>query len=199
MRTVAFLLEEPSAKALLEGLMPRLFPQVHPEYLVFDGKQDLERNIPRKLRAWQRPETVFVVLRDQDSGDCSTVKQRLVDRVEESGKSALVRVACRTLEAWVAGDLAAVAEAFEEPSIATRQNMRKFRDPDALGSAYDELRQLVPSYQKIDGARRVSSLLDPASNTSASFKALCSGLKSLLEAPTPTGSAKKTRKGKANA
>lgn len=53
MRTLAFLIEEPSARALLEGLLPRLLPgeSVHPRFLVFEGKQDLEANIARKLRS----------------------------------------------------------------------------------------------------------------------------------------------------
>jgi hypothetical protein len=39
---LVLLLEEPSARDLLEGLLPRLLPEeVHVQYLVFEGKQDL--------------------------------------------------------------------------------------------------------------------------------------------------------------
>jgi hypothetical protein len=184
MTTVVFLLEEPSAKALLEGLLPRILPaHVEVTLLAFEGKQDLEKNIPMKLKAWRKPDTLFVVLRDQDSApDCTKVKSHLVGLVRKSGKPALVRLACRTLEAWVAGDLDAVAKAFDAPGVAKHKTEKKFRNPDALGSAYDELRRLVPTYQKIDGARRVGLLLDPEANASASFKSLCTGLRQLVAA-----------------
>lgn len=66
MRNLVFLLEEPSAKDLLQGLAPRLVPQdVHVQYLVFEGKQDLVRQLVRKLRSWLAPNTAFVVLRDR--------------------------------------------------------------------------------------------------------------------------------------
>lgn len=42
MRTLLFLLEEPSARDLLEGLLPRLLHgRAISRYLVFEGKQDL--------------------------------------------------------------------------------------------------------------------------------------------------------------
>lgn len=51
MKTIVFLLEELSARVLLEGLMPRLLgPSVATRYLVFEGKQDLERQLVRRLR-----------------------------------------------------------------------------------------------------------------------------------------------------
>ena len=42
MRELVFLLEEASAAAMLEGLLPRLIPSdvVH-RYITFEGKQDL--------------------------------------------------------------------------------------------------------------------------------------------------------------
>jgi hypothetical protein len=184
MKTLVFLLEEPSARELLKGVVPRLVPtDVHVEYLAFQGKQDLERNIPKKISAWKRPNSVFVVIRDQDSApDCKTVKKKLTDLVNQSGKPALVRVACRTLEAWVAGDLSAVAQAFGAPNLVSNQNKQKFRDPDALGSPYEELRRLVPTYQKIDGAQRVGALLSLDSNASTSFGFLCRGIRDLFTA-----------------
>jgi hypothetical protein len=185
MRTLVLLLEERSAQALLEGLLPRILPaEIAVQYLVFEGKQDLEKNVARKLRGWQRPDTSFVVLRDQDAGDCAKVKQRLVDAVRASGKTALVRVACRDLEAWVAGDLDAVASAFDEPTVAREKNKARFRDPDGLVRPVEELRRLVLGYQKIDGARRVGPLLDPERNSSRSFRTFCSGVRSLCSIPT---------------
>ena len=53
MSEIVFFLEERSAQALLEGLLPRLLPGVHAvRYLVFEGKQDLEKQLARKLRGY---------------------------------------------------------------------------------------------------------------------------------------------------
>ena len=184
MSTLVCLLEEPSAKVLLEGVLPRLVPEgVLVRYLVFEGKQDLERNVTRKLRAWRLPETQFVVLRDQDAGDCKIVKAKLAGLADSSGKPALVRVACHELEAWVAGDLNALAMAFLVPAVAKEANRAKFRDPDSLVRPVEEIRRLLPTYQKIDGARRMGPLLDPDSNNSVSFRAFCSGVRKLFPVP----------------
>ena len=54
-----FLLEEPSMKTLLEGLLPRLFPGMvageHFLCIKHEGKSDLDASIPRKLQAWRIP------------------------------------------------------------------------------------------------------------------------------------------------
>lgn len=180
---LVFLLEEPSARELLRGLVPRLAgDHLVATYLVFEGKQDLERQLVRKLRGWKAPASVFVVLRDQDAGDCARVKRDLSELVITSGREAetLVRVACRDLESWIAGDLRAVAAAFGEPAIADHAGKARFRDPDSLVRPVDALRTLVPEYQKIDGARRVGPHLDPERNTSRSFAAFCTGLRRIV-------------------
>ncbi len=64
MNRVVFLLEEYSMKALLDGLLPRLFPDLLFQCVPHDGKGDLERSIPRKLRAWREPGVRFVIVRD---------------------------------------------------------------------------------------------------------------------------------------
>lgn len=41
MTVLVFLLEEPSAKIMLEGVLPRVLPpEVDVHYIVFEGKQD---------------------------------------------------------------------------------------------------------------------------------------------------------------
>ena len=114
---LVFLLEEPSARELLKGLLPRVVHQsVWIRYIVFEGKQDLEKNVIRRLRGWRAPNSVFVVLRDQDAADCLTVKRELVRKCEEAGKpETIVRIACRELESWYFGDLAAVGGALRDP------------------------------------------------------------------------------------
>ena len=136
MTQLVFFLEERSAKEMLKGLLPKLLPEgFEVQYLVFEGKQDLEKRLPRRLRAWQRPDALFIVLRDKDSADCVEVKQRLTQICESAGRSdTLVRIACHELESWYLGDLAAVATAIGPDSIVRQQMGRRFRDPDRLAN-----------------------------------------------------------------
>ena len=62
-----FLLEEPSMKYLLDELLPRIFPpDVTFQTIPHHGKRDLERSIPRELRAWEEAGDIrFVILHDQ--------------------------------------------------------------------------------------------------------------------------------------
>ncbi len=178
MRELVVLTEEPSAKDFLEGLLPRLLPEGwHFRCLSFEGKQDLEKRMGRTLRAWQNPEARFVVLRDQDSGDCRVIKAGLLERCRAAGKAdVLVRIACRELEAWVLGDLQAFAQEFAVPAAAKAVRNAKYRDPDLLGSPVQELRRFAHDYQKRDGARRMGSRLVPERNASASFRVFCAGI-----------------------
>ena len=92
MSEVVFFLEEASAAAMLQGVLPRLLPAgAVPRFISFSGKSDLERQLVGKLRGWQTPDTRFVVLRDKDAGDCVATKVRLgalcaAARVEELGR-----------------------------------------------------------------------------------------------------------------
>jgi len=184
-QTLVVLLEEPSAKALLEGLLPRLIPVgVDVVYLVFEGKQDLEKNVTRKIAGWQRPDSAFLILRDRDAGKCDVVKKRLRERVVASGRTALIRIACRDLEAWVAGDLEALAKAFDTPELAKSANKAKFRDPDALVRPVEEVQRVVPEYKKVEGARRVGPWLEPSRSTSHSFRVFCSGVRGIFQLPS---------------
>lgn len=182
MRTLLFLLEEPSARDLLEGLLPNLIQgRATPRYLVFEGKQDLERNVERKIRGWQQPDTKFVVLRDQDAGDCHVVKARLSAFVpKECVEATTVRIACRELESWMLGDWSAVARAFDRPKLAEQDRKRTYRSPDSLHNPVLELRKFLPGYQKRDGARRIGPLLTPTSNRSDSFQIFCRTIVDLL-------------------
>ena len=186
MKHLVVLLEEPSARDLLEGLLPRLLPDtIHVQFLVFEGKQDLEGQLVRKLRGWRVPDSAFVVVRDQDAAECKVVKERLTKLVVESGRTpVVVRVACRELESRVVGDWAAIAKAFERPDLAEQGTKSAHRDPDQLVRPVEAIRKLIPEYQKRDGARRVGKLLDPARNHSVSFRNFCKGLQKLTSAAT---------------
>lgn len=185
MKTVVFFLEEPSAKEMLEGLLPRVLPMnAQIRYLIFKGKQDLEKNLVPKLRGWQLPNSVFVVMRDQDSGDCHAVKKKLFELCQRAGKDdALIRVACRELESFYLGDLAAVEKGLGLNGLSAKQNNRKYRNPDNLGNPYGELARLTKGeYQKVAGSRAIGKHLDLINNRSRSFNVLLTGIRKLLEA-----------------
>ncbi len=65
MSRIVFFLEEYSMKVLLDGLLPRLFPELPFFCVPHEGKRDLELSIPRKLRAWREPGARFAVIRDK--------------------------------------------------------------------------------------------------------------------------------------
>ena len=183
MTPLVIFLEEPSARAMLQGLLPRILPEtVAVQYIVFEGKSDLEKKLPKRLRAWQAPDAKFLVLRDQDSGDCRVIKDGLVQKCHDAAKpDVVVRIACRELESFYLGDLAAVADAIGPNAVRHKQQQRKFRTPDRLGSPSRELKQLAPSYQKIAGSRAIGPQLNIEANHSRSFQVLIEGIRELVE------------------
>ena len=170
MKELVFLLEEDSAKVLLQGIVPRMVSSETPiRYIVFEGKQDLERRLEQKLRNYLNPEARFIVLRDKDSSDCLGVKQKLKEVCSRAGKpETVVRIACHEIESWYLADLNALGIAYGK-NLKGFQDQQKFRNPDGLGNPVQELKRLVPEYQKIDGSRRIGALLDIANTRSRSF------------------------------
>lgn len=171
---LVFFLEEPSAEDFLKGLLPAILPiKITPHFIVFEGKQDLEKQMTRRLRGWLRPNSRFIVMRDQDSGDCKAIKTRLIALCCEAGKpEAIVRIACRELESFFVGDWQAIADAFGKPALAAHGRTAKYRVPDDLGSPSAEIKRIIPDYQKRDGARRIAPHLQPERNRSNSFQVL---------------------------
>jgi hypothetical protein len=180
MKELVFLLEEESAKAMLEGLLPRLLPgDVETRFIVFEGKQDLEKQLVRKVRGYRNREARFIVLRDQDSNpDCIAVKTKLKGLCAEAGSpDALVRIACRELESFYLADLAAVEQGLGLTRLAWQQGNKKLRSPDYLGSPAKELKILTKGrYQKVGGSRAIGPWLDIANTRSDSFRNLVTGI-----------------------
>jgi len=180
---LVFMLEERSMKEALDVLLPTLLPpDIHTILIPHNGKNDLDRSVPRKLRAWKAPGASFVIVRDCDSADCRDVKRRLLVMCKDAGRpDSLIRIVCPHLEAWFLGDLEAVSQAFELPELLRLDNKAKYRDPDALANASDEMRRLVPAYQKISGARAIAAHMDVEANRSASFRALVTGIRRIAD------------------
>ncbi|MEW7986753.1 MAG: DUF4276 family protein [Candidatus Thiodiazotropha sp.] len=182
MTHLVFFLEEPSAREMLKGVLPKILSDnIYTQFVVFEGKQDLEKRLPIRLRAWQQPGTYFVVLRDQDSGDCLAIKTGLEKKCAAAGHpSTLVRIACRELEAFYLGDLAAVAEAIGPNNLEMKQGKAKYRNPDSLSNPSQELRKLAPTYQKVSGSRAISAYMNVNNNRSLSFNTLILGIRNLV-------------------
>ncbi|WP_419186179.1 DUF4276 family protein [Rohdeia mirabilis] len=164
-------------KVLLEGLLPRLFPELRFFCVPHEGKQDLEKSVPRKLRAWREPGVRFVVIRDNDGGDCAALKQHLQSLCSDGQrKDSLVRIACQELEAWYLGEPDALADAFEQESLRGIGKKARYRDPDAVARPSDELERLAPAFQKVSGARLMARHLTRERNQSRSFHATLDGI-----------------------
>ncbi len=182
MMELVFLLEEESAKAMLENLLPRILnPKIKARLIPFEGKQDLEKQMAKRMRAYVNPDARFIVLRDQDSApDCKQVKEGLVERCQHAGQAvnSLVRIACKELETFYLADLNAVEQGLALKNLAKQQGSAKFRDPDRLGSPSKELATLTRgAYQKISGSRAIGAHLDPDNTRSPSFKNLIRGIR----------------------
>ena len=186
MNRIVFLLEEFSMKVLLDGLLPRLFPNLSFVCVPHEGKQDLAKSIPRKLRAWREPGVRFCVIRDNDGSDCIELKADLMALCREGGREdTLVRIACQELEAWYFGSPDALALAFAEDSLRHLARRSLFRDPDAISQPSTRLAELVPAFQKVMGARRMAQTLT-RENRSKSFQALLTGLDQVARGRPPT-------------
>jgi hypothetical protein len=182
---LVFLLEEPSMKHLLDGLLPRLVPGWvagrHFLCVPHEGKSDLDRSVPRKLAAWGVPGDRFVVLRDNDGAVCEDIKAMWVARCAGSGRpDTLVRLVCQELEAWYLGDLEALAAAYQMPKLSAPALRKRFANPDALNKPSAEVQRLVPAFQKGQAARRMGAALQfTDTNRSRSFQVFASGVQRL--------------------
>jgi hypothetical protein len=84
------------------------------------------------------------------------------------------------LEAWFLGDFAAIEAAFQVRHLVGLEARARYRDPDRIANAAQELKRLIPNYQKLRGARSVGQHLDPARNRSRSFQVFVQGLTQLI-------------------
>jgi len=203
MREIVFLLEEPSAAEMLKGVLPRLLPDnFTPRYLVFEGKQDLERQMVRRMRGYNAPDALFVVMRDQDAGDCKKIKAALKKKCGEAGKDAsLVRIVCRELESWYLADLAAVEKGLNLNNLARQQMKNPCRAPDSITCPSGYLRKMVPGrLQDLFALHPQALIQDVAVGTAIAVVLLYFGLyfkrnsKSTLLFTTAKGEERENRK-----
>jgi len=133
-----FLLEEPSIATVLNEILPKIIPDTTSFICIpHQGKQDLSKSIPIKIKAFKSfsPETKFIIVHDQDSHDCKKLKAELLEICQTAGQpNAMIRIICHELESWFLGDLAAVEKAYKlKPnSLSQQQNNRNSVTPISL-------------------------------------------------------------------
>ena len=169
--------------AALDALMAR-----HYSHLVkgmdwflidFNGKSDLESGFPSRMKKWNYGAPLFVILRDNDGSNCKELKQKLDDLAAPTGKPFKVRVVCQQLESWFLGDHQAVKSAF--PRCRFTNETEKYRDPDKMTNAADEIAKLTGDYSKVGRASLIAPHLEPTRNVSRSFQVFFATLQKHLE------------------
>jgi hypothetical protein len=184
---IEFLLEEPSMANFLEIILPKILPD---EFVLnqncflrpHNGKSDLVTSIPRKVRVFSdfHEPVKIVIVHDQDSNDCLTLKSTLVDLCQNNGDCpALIRIACRELESWYLGDMDAIETAYPKFKANNYKTKAKFRNPDKC-DPYSELKKIIPDFQKGNASKTIPRYMQINSNRSDSFKQLISGLSRFL-------------------
>lgn len=194
------LVEEPSAEAALHYLIPQIVPDagfsIHP----FQGKHDLLRKLPARLRgyrSWLPEDGRIVVLIDADQNDCKQQKAQLEQYASTAGFvtsttcaagatfQVLNRLAMHELEAWLLGDRDALQKAY--PKVAKDLEKKKgYRNPDSIRDTWEALERVLQQagyhksgLRKIEAARAIAQHMRPGANRSPSFRVFCQGLQAL--------------------
>ena len=195
---VEFLLEEPSAEAALNILLPKLLPAgatwaCYPHR----GKTDLFQRLPGRLKTYARqfphqPDLRVVILMDADT-DCRRRKAEMEKAVADAGLLTkttagpnqpwriLTRLAVAELEAWFLGDREAIQRAY--PRVHPQHFKGLPHDPDAVADTWETLwrvlqegRYYLTGKAKVEWAETIAPHFEPDRNTSASFQYFRQGL-----------------------
>ena len=195
-----FLLEEPSAKAAVDLLVPKLLPTATWNCYPHRGKTDLLQRLPNRLQSYaslfpQQPDLRLIILMDADS-DCRSRKaelERLVAEAKLLTKTSagpdqpfrvITRLAVAELEAWFLGDRKAIQAAY--PRVHAHHFKGLPTNPDTIPDTWETLWRVLQKGKyylagkaKIEWAETIAPHLEPARNTSPSFHYFCHGLAQL--------------------
>ena len=199
---IKFFLEEPSAEEALRYILPKIFSDsVSYEFHVSEGRDDLLKELPKRLKGhqWIPDNWRIIVLIDEDRRDCHELKAYLERAAHEAGfvtKSSAApnedfrvvnRIAIEELEAWFFGDVEALHAAY--PKIPENlQSKAKYRYPDAIqGGTSEALERLLIQKKYYRGrmpktavAQKVSQYMELDRNRSRSFQVFVNGLKACV-------------------
>lgn len=158
--------------AVLRELVRRHFPakveNVDWKIVTYSGKCDLEKRFWVTMRGWDWGNPFFVVLRDNDGGECLLLKERLAQAAVSTGKPFKIRIVYQELESWFLADCEAVCAAYPRSKISNLT--AKYRDPDRLTNASDELLGATGDRKKVARAKAIAQYFEPARNLSHSFQ-----------------------------
>lgn len=180
---IVLLTEEKSMRECLKVIIPQLWPDsiegLNWFVLSFQGKSDLKKSIPKKMKGWKNyGKPHFIILQDNDGGNYFATKQELCTIANPYDKPFHVRIVCQELESWLLGDPEAIRRAYPEARIRARA---KFRKPDKLGNASQELGRLINIQTKVQRAQNISQHLDLTKNNSKSFNVFIKTLQQLIQ------------------
>lgn len=194
---VEVIVEEPSAEAALQSLLPTLLGEVSFIVHAHQGKAELLKRLPDRLRGyalrrkndpWFRDHCRVVVLVDRDDDDCIELKKKLEKFAADAGLMSrrsskarpyviATRVAIEELEAWFFGDWQAVLAAYPkvDPHVPSQA---KHRSCDEIkGGTWEAFERVLQSsgyfssgLRKIEVARTVAAHMHASRNTSPSFQ-----------------------------
>lgn len=181
---IVFLTEEPSIKPVLVQIMNNITPNgvegIDWSIQTFSGKADLKSNFPKKMKGWTYNDPHFIIMRDNDGADCIALKDKFTKLAEPINKPFNIRIVCQELESWFIGDLNAVELAYPSSKAMTYQQKSKYRDPDKLTNAAEELEKIVQVKSKLGKAEKIAPHLNLLNNTSNSFNILMSTVNGLI-------------------
>ncbi len=205
MKVLVIFVEGQSDKELISSFLPRLFPglqnygsteeyleereqpfsEVYFQCIVFGDKQELLQGCENKLKSWGIPNSVFMILCDQDNDDCKKLKENFAEKCRKANKTnAVIRIACQELESWYLGDLKAVELALDLPEGSLQRSGKRYGNPDNIQKPSKELQKITGgAYRKSIGSNRIGKFLDtnPDKNYSKSFRIFVEGVKSICD------------------
>lgn len=203
---VVVIVEEPSARGMLEVLLPKLLSTLSYQIIQVPFKGKPMTRLTDRLRGfapWIPPSWRIVVLVDRDDEDCHQLKAHLEEAAKTAGLTTRSmaprdqwivanRVISEELEAWFLGDLPALQAAF--PGLpGSLGHQARFRDPDAVtGGTWEALEKVLQraghfrgGLRKIEAARAVARHMDPDRNRSRSFQVFRDTMRELAAAAAP--------------
>ena len=171
------LVEEDSAKIILDELCQRFFPDAGFIVIPHNGKHALRKSIEKKLKTPWLPKTRFIILHDKDDDDCRQLKSKLLNLIPAAKHpNCKVRIVMSELETWYLSDLDALVESglLTSKRKEQLQNDSKFRAIEKLENAKQEFYKLinVQTLQQRTLARKIAPYINPDRSSSTSFKLL---------------------------
>lgn len=197
------LVEERSAEQALRVLLSRIVPNAAFEVRVFQGKTDLLKKLPDRIRGYAtwitRADTCLVVLVDRDDDDCLALKADLEKMAAAAGlptakvapvdsrADVINRIAVEELEAWFFGDVPALCAAYPRIPVSLGQQA-KYRDPDAIvGGTWEALERVLQArgyhlggFAKVAAATEIARHMNVDANRSQSSSVFRDGVRQLV-------------------